>query len=149
MAQVLGCNVPEDLWYNVERHVWARPEPDGTVTVGITDVAQNLAGKIIVVSPKPAGRRVEKNKSAGTLESGKWVGSVPAPVSGEVVMVNALVKSDPSVVNRDPYGEGWLLRLRPDNWERDRADLVTGPQAVEAYRQRMERDGLKCGGGAG
>lgn len=146
MAEVLGCRIPEDLWYNVERHVWARREPDGTVTVGITDVAQSLAGKIIVVSPKPPGRRVEKNKSAGTLESGKWVGSVPSPVSGEILAANTALKADPSIVNRDPYGEGWVVRLRPDDWEADRGDLLTGPEAVAAYRARMEREGIRCGG---
>lgn len=146
MGEALGCYIPEDLYYNVERHVWARPEPDGTVVVGMTDVAQNLAGKIIVVSPRPAGRRVEKNKSLGTLESGKWVGAVPAPVSGEILAINAAIVKDPTIINRDPYGEGWFARLRPNDWVADAGDLVTGPAAVDAYRVRMERDGIRCGG---
>lgn len=146
MGEALGCRIPEDLYYNVERHVWARPEPDGTVFVGMTDVAQHLAGKIVVVSPRPAGRKVEKEKSLGTLESGKWVGAVPAPVPGEILAINEAVKADPSIINRDPYGAGWIARLRPDNWEADSAGLVTGPAAVEAYRARMERDNIKCGG---
>lgn len=146
MTEVRGCNIPEDLYYNVEKHIWARREADGTVTVGMTDVAQHLAGKIIVVSPKPAGRKVEKNKSAGTLESGKWVGMVPSPVGGEIVASNDAVKKTPTLVNEDPYGAGWIVRVRPENWDSDASDLVTGPAGTEAYRARMERDGLKCAG---
>lgn len=145
MGEALGCNIPEGLYYNVERHVWARPEPDGTVTVGMSDVAQSLAGRIVAVSPRPAGRKVEKNKSVGTLESGKWVGAVPAPVSGEIVAVNAAVQQDPAILNRDPYGAGWIARLQPVDWAADAADLVTGAAAVAAYRARMERDGIRCG----
>lgn len=146
MGEALGCRIPEDLYYNVEKHIWARLESDGTVSVGMTDVAQSLAGKIIVVSPKPAGRRVEKNKSAGTLESGKWVGMVPSPVGGEIVASNDAVKKTPTLVNEDPYGAGWIVRVKPDNWEADSADLVTGAAAVDAYQARMQRDGLKCAG---
>lgn len=144
MSTVYGCNFPEDLYYNVEKHVWVRPEADGTVTVGMTDMAQSLAGKIIVVTPKAAGRSVEKGKSVGTVESGKWVGPVTAPVSGEVVATNEAAKKTPTLVNSDPYGVGWIVRIKPVNWAVDSGDLVTGAAGVEAYKQRLERDGLKC-----
>ena len=83
MATVSNCNLPEDLYYVVEKHVWARHE-DGVVTVGLTDVAQNLAKGIISVSPKKVGRKVEAGKSVATVESSKWVGPVPCPVAGEI-----------------------------------------------------------------
>jgi glycine cleavage system H protein len=93
MATVRGCNIPEDRFYWVEKHVWARPEAEGMVTIGITDVAQNMAKGIVNATPKEAGRTVQKGKSAGTLESGKWVGPVTSPVTGEIVEVNEMMKS--------------------------------------------------------
>lgn len=144
MAEAAGCRIPEDLYYWVEKHVWVRPEPDGTVTVGITDVAQYLARTIIAVTPKGVGRPVERGKSAGTVESGKWVGPITCPVTGQVVAVNDRVKAEPSLINRDPYGEGWILRIQPSRWEEDRLGLLTGEEAVKAYRDLLAAQGIQC-----
>ncbi len=145
MATIRGCNIPEDRYYWVEKHVWALPEADGTVKIGITDVAQNLAKGIVNVTPKEPGRTVQKGKSAGTLESGKWVGPVTSPVTGEIVEVNEAVKAKPSLINEDPYGQGWFVRVKPSNWEAESASLVTGAAAVEAYQKFMEEQNLSCG----
>ena len=144
MSDVNGCNLPEDLWYWPEKHVWARPEDDGTVVMGMTDVAQNLAGKIVVVNLKAPGKTLAEGKSAGTLESGKWVGSIPTPVAGEVVAVNEAVKKAPHIVNDDPYGEGWLIRVRPSDWASGQALLVHGPEGIEAYRARLDAEEIHC-----
>ncbi len=144
MSTLRGCNIPEDLYYWVERHVWARPEPDGTVVVGLTDVAQTLAKTLISAAPREVGRRVPRGRSLGTVESGKWVGPVPAPVSGEIVAVNREIKDRPSLINEDPYGKGWFVRLRPENWEGESSDLLTGRAAVEAYRRLLEDQGIVC-----
>ncbi len=144
MAEVCGCRIPEELYYWVEKHVWARPEADGTVTVGITDVAQHLAKTIIAVTPKGVGRAVERAKSAGTVESGKWVGPITAPVTGQVVAVNDRLKSEPSLLNRDPYGEGWILRVQPARWEEERLGLLTGEDAVRAYQELLTTQGIQC-----
>jgi glycine cleavage system H protein len=142
MATVRGCNIPEDRFYWVEKHAWAQIEADGTVTIGITDVAQNLAKGIVNVTPKDAGRKVQKGKSAGTLESGKWVGPVTSPVTGEIVAVNEVVKGKPALINKDPYGEGWFVKIKPENWDGESADLVTGEAAVAAYQKFMEEQNL-------
>jgi len=142
MAQVRGCNIPEDRFYWVEKHAWARLESDGTVTIGITDVAQNLAKGIVNVTPKETGRTVQKGKSAGTLESGKWVGPVTSPVTGEIVAVNEAVKAKPSTINSDPYGEGWFVKIKPTDWAGESASLVTGEAAVAAYQKFMEEQNL-------
>lgn len=142
MATVRGCNIPEDRYYWVEKHVWARPEADETVTIGITDVAQNMAKGIVNATPKDAGRTVQKGKSAGTLESGKWVGPVTSPVTGEIVEVNDTMKAKPSLINSDPYGEGWFVRVKPADWAGDSATLVTGQSAVAAYQQFMEEQNI-------
>lgn len=143
---VRGCHIPEDLFYLVERHVWARRDGEAVI-VGLSDVAQHLAKTMVAVTPKGAGRRVAKGKSLATVESSKWVGPVPSPVSGEIMAVNDAVVGSPSVLNQDPYGDGWIARVRPDDWDADAGDLVTGPEGVEAYRQFLEQEGIACGEG--
>jgi glycine cleavage system H protein len=145
MATVRGCSIPEDRFYWVEKHVWARPESDDTVTIGITDVAQNMAKGIVNATPKDAGRTVQKGKSAGTLESGKWVGPVTSPVTGEIVQVNELMKAKPSLINSDPYGDGWFVRVKPTDWAGESASLVTGEAAVAAYEKFMEEQNISFG----
>jgi glycine cleavage system H protein len=142
MAQVRGCNIPEDRYYWVEKHAWARPEADGTVTIGITDVAQRLAKGIINATAKEAGRSVQKGKSAGTLESGKWVGPVTSPVTGEIVEINEAAKARPSLINEDPYGAGWFVRVKPADWAGESTALLTGKAAVAAYQKFMEEQNL-------
>lgn len=142
MAQVRGCNIPEDRYYWVEKHAWARPEADGTVTIGITDVAQRLAKGIINATPKEIGRTVQKGKSAGTLESGKWVGPVTSPITGQIVEVNEAAKAKPALINEDPYGQGWFVKVKPADWAGESVSLVTGESAVTAYQKFMEEQNL-------
>jgi glycine cleavage system H protein len=142
MATVKGCNIPDDLFYNVENNVWARREDDGTVTIGMTVYAAALAGQIVSCTPKKVGRSVEQNKSAATVESGKWVGPVKAPVSGEVVAINETVTSSPGTINADPYGSGWMVKLKPANWDGDSAALVTGGAVAAAFEAKMNADGF-------
>ena len=142
MTLVRGCNIPEDRFYWPEKHAWARLEDDGTVMIGITDVAQHLARGIINATPKDVGRTVQKGKSAGTLESGKWVGPVTSPITGEIVAVNDAVKARPALINEDPYGEGWFVRLKPADWAGESAALVTGDAGVAAYTKFLEEQGI-------
>ncbi len=145
MAVVNNCNLPDDLYYVVEKHVWARRDGD-LVTVGMTDVAQNMAKTIIAVTPKAAGKPVKKGRNVATVESGKWVGPVPAPVGGEIAEVNQALTATPGLLNSDPYGAGWVAKIRPDDWDTDAADLVTGPDGIEAYRRFLDAEGIACGG---
>ncbi|HYF28519.1 MAG TPA: glycine cleavage system protein GcvH [Baekduia sp.] len=145
MTTVRGCDIPEDLHYLVEKHVWARPEDGTTVVVGLTDVAQNLAKSIISVTLKKPGKRLAKGKSVGTVESSKWVGPVPVPVAGEILEVNAALVADPSLLNRSPYGDGWIARIAADDWAGESGDLATGPEGVAAYQAFLEAEGISCG----
>ncbi|QKT04385.1 glycine cleavage system protein GcvH [Ectothiorhodospiraceae bacterium 2226] len=142
MGAVRGCNIPEDLMYNVENNVWVRKEGDGTVTVGMTSYACSLAGQIVSYTPKKVGKDVKKDKSCATVESGKWVGPVKAPVAGEVTAINDAVASKPGLINEDPYGDGWLVKMKPSDWDGESADLVTGSDALSAFESKMDADGF-------
>jgi glycine cleavage system H protein len=144
MTTVNQCDIPEDLHYLVEKHVWARVEGD-VVVVGLSDVAQHLARTVISVSPRGTGKLVSKGRSVATVESGKWVGPVPAPVGGEIVEVNERLASSPGLINEDPYGDGWVVKLRPTDWSSDSVDLATGPEGVERYRAFLDAEGIACG----
>jgi glycine cleavage system H protein len=106
-------DVPEDVVYHKE-HMWARVEGD-LVIVGVTDFAQKLAGDIVYVDLPMEGDDVVADKPFGTLETGKWVGKVYAPVTGTVEEYNEAVEDDALVINEDPYGEGWIIKIAPED----------------------------------
>lgn len=144
MAHVFACELPENLWFDVQRDVWVLPLPDGTARVGMTDPAQTRAGRILHVRVRP-GREVALGKSVASIESAKWVGPVPAPFAAAVMRGNSLLEADPGLINRDPYGDGWLAQLRPAaaaDW--GGFGLLTGEAAVDAYRQRLQAEKLHC-----
>ena len=88
MPTVRGCNLPDELLYDVDNHIWFQDQGDGTVKLGMTAVATAMAGKLVAFTPKRVGRAVRAGKSCGTLESGKWVGPAKSAAGGEVVSVN-------------------------------------------------------------
>jgi glycine cleavage system H protein len=102
---------PDDLRYHPE-HDWLRAMGDGEALFGITWYAQDALGEVVYYEPPAAGSSVSKDASYGELESVKAVSDVIAPASGEVLEVNARVGDTPELVNQDPYGDGWLLRVR-------------------------------------
>ena len=106
-------NVPKDLRYT-ESHEWVKREGDGTVTVGITDHAQEQLGDIVFVEPPKPGRKVAAGESVGVVESVKAASDIYSPLSGEVVAANGDLSSAPEKVNADAYG-AWVFRLKPDN----------------------------------
>jgi glycine cleavage system H protein len=107
-------NVPADLRFQ-KSHEWARLEADGTVTVGISDHAQQALGDLVFVEVPEAGRRVASGEACAVVESVKAASDVYSPVSGEVVAGNADLGGRPELINQDPYGEGWIMRIRPDD----------------------------------
>ncbi len=105
--------IPAELKYTKD-HEWAKEE-DGKIRVGITDHAQKELGDIVFVELPEVGKKVKKGEQVATVESVKAVGEVYAPVSGEVVEVNTSLESSPELVNKDPYGEGWIFVLKVDD----------------------------------
>ena len=142
MASVRNCLLPDELFYNVDTNVWARRETDGTITVGMTSYACSLAGELVAYLPKKVGGRVEQNKSLATVESGKWVGPVKAPVSGEIIAVNDAVAVRPASINADPYGKGWVVKMKPADWDTEAVGLISGSEVRAAFEAKMKADGF-------
>ena len=105
--------IPSNVRY-AENHEWARPEPDGTIVVGITDYAQDALGDIVYVDLPEVGRTLATGEGFAEVESTKSVNDVYAPVAGLVSMVNEALFDTPELVNSDPYGEAWFIRLTPE-----------------------------------
>ncbi len=110
MSLVEGYTFPDDLLYD-EHQQYARVDGD-VITIGLSDFAQKTAKEIAFVGLPRVGRKVEQGKPFASVESGKWVGRLYAPVNGEVTAVNQALEDDPELINRDPYGAGWIVRIR-------------------------------------
>lgn len=143
MANVRGCNLPDDLLYDVENHIWYQETGDGNVKLGMTAVATAMAGQLVAFTPKKAGRSVEAGKSCATVESGKWVGPAKAAFEAAVVAVNGALADKPALANEDPYGAGWLVILKPADWAGAKATLTPGAQVAPKYEAKMAADNFK------
>lgn len=122
-------NFPDELKYTPE-HEWVRDNGDGTATVGITDFAQSELGDIVFVELEEPGSSFEQEESFGTVEAVKTVSELYAPVSGEIVEVNENLEDNPELVNDDPYGKGWMIKVKmSDSSELD--DLMSSDEYEE------------------
>lgn len=140
MPVIRGCNLPDDLLYDVENNIWYHDNGDGTVTLGMTAVAAAMAGQIVAFTPKKAGRSVERGKSCATIESGKWVGPAKIAFDAEVVEANAALVANPKIANADSYGQGWMVKVRPKDWAAAKAGLVPGTAVAAPYEAKMTAD---------
>jgi glycine cleavage system H protein len=106
-------NVPADLKYT-NSHEWVRTRADGTVEIGVTDHAQHALGDLVFVEVPEAGRTVKAGEACAVVESVKAASDVYAPLAGKIAEGNAKLAAEPELVNTEPYGGGWLMRLRPE-----------------------------------
>lgn len=143
MAEVQGCELPEDLYYDVEKDTWAKLLDNNIIMLGMTDVAQTQAGKILHVTFKKIGSIVQKRGNTATIESGKWVGPIPSPVSGEIVEVNEALLKDPLLLNISPYNDAWVSKIKAVDLS-ELSSLLTGKEAVEKYREKIIKDQIQC-----
>ena len=147
MANIRGCDLPDTLYYFLDGHTWAKPLGNGLLRVGLTAVARALTGgrvASLAVLANKIGRVVAQGEPIAELTGGRHPGPVPAPASGVLVLTNARLATDPSLVVADPYGEGWLAEIDPTRWEAERAGLANGPEGMAAYRARLEAEGISC-----
>jgi len=119
---IQGYHIPEDLLYTKE-HEWAK-EDGPVVRVGITDYAAKTLNDVVYVTPPKVNDKVEHAKSIGTVESIKAVSEVYSPVTGTVVRVNGQLDSHPELINKSPYGDGWLTEVKPSNFSEERKSLL-------------------------
>lgn len=127
-------NVPAELSYTSE-HEWVSAlTAEGTVRVGITDHAQDALGDVVYVDLPSVGDSVAAEDSFGEIESTKSVSDLFAPIAGEIVAANEALEDYPALVNSDPYGEGWIIEIRPENAD-DLANLLD----AEAYKAELDK----------
>lgn len=145
MPSVRGCNLPDDLLYDVENHIWITEEGDGNIKIGMTQVAVALAGELVAFTPKKVGKNIKAGRSCAIVESGKWVGPAKTQAGGEIVAVNEALVSQPNLANADPYAN-WMVVLAPEDWDSVKGQLTPGSEVAGPYEAKMDADGFDgCG----
>ncbi|HYM28332.1 MAG TPA: glycine cleavage system protein GcvH [Steroidobacteraceae bacterium] len=129
-------NVPADLRYT-KSHEWVRTLADGSVEIGITDHAQHALGDLVFVEVPDAGRALKAGEACAVVESVKAASDVYAPLSGQVTAGNAKLTAEPETVNTQPYGEGWLMRLKPAAGALAAAELLSPAD----YQKLLDAEG--------
>jgi glycine cleavage system H protein len=136
MARVGKYELPDELYYHKE-YLWVRVEGDVAVC-GLIDHYQDVAGNIAFVDLPMVGEMVTKDERIGTFETGKWVGKIFAPVSGEIIETNEELADDPSLINKDPYGAGWMFKIRMENPD-ELKELYHGASAVAWQEELLKK----------
>lgn len=134
--EVGGYLLPDDLWYHKE-HFWVRMEGD-VATVGVTDFFQKLAGEISYLELPSEGDEHSQDDVVGTVETGKWVGKIYSPLSGTITEVNSEVVDEPALANRDPYGSGWLFKLKASDLS-ELENLFKGEAALKWMEEEIRK----------
>ena len=129
---------PENLYYVLGEpgHLWLKIREDGNIVVGVDDYVSKRAGDIEYVRTMKVDKRVKKNQVIGTYESGKWIGQIKSPFDCVIVEKNEILKTNPSLINTDPYGEGWILILKVKDFEtviEEDEEIVTVGEKLEEY----------------
>lgn len=124
-------NIPGDLRYT-KSHEWLRTLPDGNIEIGISDHAQAALGDLVFVEVPEAGRMLAAGDACAVVESVKAASDVYSPVGGEVIVGNELLATQPELINTDPYGQGWILRLRPSGVAADLLDAKAYAAGIAA-----------------
>lgn len=137
-----GMTFPDELWYAPEHSMWLREEADGEVTLGLTEYGVALFGDIFAFTPKRVGLQIEVDRSLGVVEFAKAAASAKSPIAGTVVAHNERLERRPVLINRDCYGAGWMIRLRPDDWASAKTKLLRGEKAVAAFVAQARQDGF-------
>jgi len=148
MAVANGCQFPDDLLYAVDEtknlFVWLRDNGDGTFTIGMVSVAAAVAGRLVSYTPKKVGSVIGQFKSLAVIESSKWVGPVPNPLTGEVIETNDELRKTPYLANDDPYGRGWIAKIKPTNLDAERGTLLSADETAKAMKDYIDKKKIVC-----
>ena len=143
--QTNSYEIPADRAYDREHHMWAQFDPASSdVFVGIDTLGLASLGDLAYVTLKDVGKSVKRGESMGTLEAAKMTGDLIAPISGTIVARNDATVSNPGLVNQSPYVDGWMVVIKPSDWENESAQLVSGdglPAWVESEVKRYRSQG--------
>jgi glycine cleavage system H protein len=133
MVIIEGYNFPNDMYFHPD-HMWAKVEGN-MVIVGYNSWAADAAGKLVSIKTRPAGKKIKAGKTLGSVESGKWVGSLKVPVSGTIEKINPAIADNPAIINDDPYGNGWVALIVPSDLDAELSSLMKGSDkdAIEAW----------------
>jgi glycine cleavage system H protein len=132
--------LPLDRFYDALRHLWVQPTFDtGRVVVGIDAVGLEYIGDLAYIQCAPRGTHVHRGEPMGSLEAAKMTDILSAPISGQIITVNEAVIRNPSLVNRDPYGNGWLAEFSPECWDKESVQLISGSRIGEYGQRETER----------
>ena len=140
---ILGFDYPDDCLFDLDHDMWCRQLEDGSLQVGITAFGAYLSGDFHMCRPRPAGTRVERGGKLGVAELSKTIVAIKSPLSGTIVEVNALLEDAPEVINRDPYGSGWVVRLLPACLPEESASLGHGAALEAAALARMQLEPIE------
>jgi glycine cleavage system H protein len=138
MAQIEGYNMPDELYYHKE-HAWAKVLDDGNVLCGLDDFWAKEAGDAVSVDLPFEGDEVKQDETCGKVQTAKWIGKLCAPVGGEIIEVNTALEDDPSLINKDPYGEGWIMKIRPTSLEEELKNLYHGESVPGWIKDEIKR----------
>ena len=149
MADIEGYNMPDDLYYH-EEDTWIKIEDD-QVRIGMTDFFQQAAGDIVYVDLPFEGDEIAQGEPFGKAQSAKWIGKLISPLSGTIEEVNYDLDSDSTTINKDPYGDGWVMLLTPSDLDGEKEGLIHGAEAlVEFVKGQIEKaERIKAEGGGG
>ncbi len=129
---------PPELYYDRANHVWVRRDGEAA-TIGLDALGLESLGDMAYISLQAIGLPVRRGESLGSLEAAKMVGDLIAPIGGLIAARNEAVLSDPGLINRDPYGAGWIVQLTPSEWASDSAELVHGADLAPWVEAEIER----------
>ncbi len=138
------CVFPDDLLYDLENNTWLRVDSKVEITVGVTSLLSAIAGRLIRAKLKPVGVSVERHQSLGTLESERFVGPIPSPVSGVLVEMNLKIVERPRTINDSAYDEGWIARLRPSHFSTEESMLSKATDSRVLLAQKIAQFHARC-----
>ena len=136
MSDELAALLPRDLFYACEQDMWVRLEPDGSATIGTTHVVA-AHGEFMIFTPRPNGTQVRRDHSLGVMETAKTAVAIHAPLSLQILAANVEVIDDVALIERDPYGAGWMFRVAPTALADERATLLNARAYAEWLAPRL------------
>ena len=128
--EIKEYNLPDELYYE-ENHFWVKEDGD-LLVMGMDDFGQKLAGEIVYIQLPAEGKKLKAGKHFAKMESGKWLGKIFAPVNGVLEEINEELEVNPTLINEDCYGEGWMFKIKPTD-KSEMENLIHGPEAVEKW----------------